>query len=63
MDELINKIRVMFEKEEDEGEGFINLGNFRISDECMFLIVIFIILFVYKKEVMKMVNKLLSKFE
>ena len=41
-------------------EPFGNLGNFRIGDECMVLIVIYILLFVYKKEVMQMVNRLLK---
>ena len=41
-------------------DGFGNLGNFRLNDECMFLIVIYILLFVYKKEVMQMVNRLLK---
>lgn len=59
MDEYIEDFED-FLREKGGIERFGNLGNFRINDECMFLIVIYILLFVYKKEVMQMVNRLLK---
>ena len=40
------------------GEGFTN--DFHVNQTCMFLIVLYVFLFLYKKEVMAMVNKFLK---
>ena len=39
-------------------EPFVN--NFELNQTCMVLIVVFVLLFMYKKEVMAMVNKYLK---
>ena len=39
-------------------EGFVN--DFELNQTCMILIVVFVLLFMYKKEVMAMVNKYLK---
>tara|TARA_Y100000758_G_C15774919_1_gene321063 strand:- start:254 stop:439 length:186 start_codon:yes stop_codon:yes gene_type:complete len=39
-------------------EKFTN--DFQVNQTCMFLIVLYVLLFLYKKEVMAMVNKFLK---
>lgn len=58
--EDINKmIKKLLEPESEESEeGFVN--NIQLNDTCMVLIVIYILLFIYKKEVIAMVNKYLK---
>ena len=41
-----------------EKEGFVN--NLQLNQTCMVLIVVYALLFMYKKEVMAMVNKFLK---
>ena len=41
-----------------EPQGFTN--QFELNQTCMVLIVVFVLLFMYKKEVMAMVNKYLK---
>ncbi len=42
----------------EEEEGFVN--NLQLNQTCMVLIVVYALLFMYKKEVMAMVNKFLK---
>ena len=42
----------------EEKEGFVN--NLQLNQTCMVLIVVYALLFMYKKEVMAMVNKFLK---
>ena len=64
--ELLDGIRATPETPETPGtpentkktEGFVN--NFELNQTCMVLIVVFVLLFMYKKEVMAMVNKYLK---
>lgn len=43
---------------EGDGGGFTN--QFHLNDTCMVLIVVYILLFMYKKEVIAMVNNILK---
>ena len=49
---------------EDRGQGGEPFGNmltdFHLNETCMVLIVVYILLFMYKKEVMAMVNNILK---
>tara|TARA_Y100000996_G_C22153328_1_gene491375 strand:+ start:127 stop:372 length:246 start_codon:yes stop_codon:yes gene_type:complete len=49
------------QSKKDEVAAFGNmLTDFHLNETCMVLIVIYILLFMYKKEVMAMVNKFLK---
>ena len=45
----------------EERERFTN--DFQVNQTCMFLVVLYVFLFLYKKEVMVMVNKFLKKLK
>jgi hypothetical protein len=47
-------------EEETVAETFTNMG-LKVNETCMYLIVVYVLLFLYKKEVMDLVNKVLKK--
>ena len=47
-------------EEETVAERFTNMG-LKVNETCMYLIVVYVLLFLYKKEVMDLVNKVLKK--
>ena len=53
MDKFLNEFQKMIGL-----EGFTN--QFHLNETCMVLIVVYILLFMYKKEVMAMVNNILK---
>lgn len=56
--DIIEEINPQEDKDEEEIEPFTNMFN--INRTCMFLIIIYVFLFLYKKEVMNMVKKILK---
>jgi hypothetical protein len=53
MDNLVEKITEMV-GEKDENEGFGNLLNgFHFNNSCMIVTMLFLIIFMYKEELMK----------
>ena len=56
--DIIEEINPQEDKDEEEIEPFTNMFN--INRTCMFLIILYVFLFVYKKEVMNMVKKVLK---
>ena len=56
--DIIEEINPQEVKDEEEIEPFKNMFN--INRTCMFLIIIYVFLFLYKKEVMNMVKKILK---
>ena len=63
IDQITNMVTDIIEEinpqeDEEEIEPFTNMFN--INRTCMFLIIIYVFLFLYKKEVMNMVKKILK---
>ena len=56
--DIIEEINPQEDKDEEEIEPFTNMFN--INRTCMFLIILYVFLFLYKKEVMNMVKKVLK---
>ena len=56
--DIIEEINPQEDKDEEEIEPFTNMFN--INRTCMFLIILYVFLFLYKKEVMNMVKKILK---
>ena len=56
--DIIEEINPQEDKDEEEIEPFTNMFN--INRTCMFLIIFYVFLFLYKKEVMNMVKKILK---
>ena len=56
--DIIEEINPQEDKDEEDIEPFTNMFN--INRTCMFLIILYVFLFLYKKEVMNMVKKILK---
>jgi len=53
-EEIIGKITGMIGNSEDKNEGFGNLLNgFHFNNSCMMVTILFLIIFIYKEEIMK----------
>tara|TARA_Y100000590_G_C15739679_1_gene1019797 strand:- start:5097 stop:5294 length:198 start_codon:yes stop_codon:yes gene_type:complete len=59
IDDIVSEVKEILGLE--EREKFTN--DFQVNQTCMFLIVLYVFLFLYKKEVMVMVNKFLKKLK
>ena len=58
IDDIVSEVKEILGLEEKEREKFTN--DFQVNQTCMFLLVLYVFLFLYKKEVMAMVNKFLK---
>ena len=59
IDDIVSEVKEILGLE--EREKFTN--DFQVNQTCMFLIVLYVFLFLYKKEVMVMVKKFLKKLK
>ena len=65
LSQMVNNLRPGGGDQPEENVGEVErfgnmLTDFHLNETCMVLIVIYILLFMYKKEVMAMVNKFLK---
>ena len=57
--ETVNEVVELVTGKEKKA-GFANITLPKVNDTCLYLIVLYVLLFLYKKEVMVVVNKFLK---